>query len=169
MIIKKIILFLILFPNILYAGSMKMIGEEGKLNEVDRIIEIKMYDNYYVPSEIKIKKNETIKFVVVNNGYLVHEFNIATKEMHVKHQPEMIKMMEHGILLGNKIDKDKMKEMAKKDHSMAHSHSNSVLLEPGQTGNLIWKFNTDTKLEAACNVPGHYESGMISKIEKISL
>ena len=36
-----------------------MIGEEGKMNEVDRIIEIKMYDNYYIPTEIKIKKNET--------------------------------------------------------------------------------------------------------------
>ena len=166
---KKFLLFLILFPNILYAGSMKMIGEEGKPNEVDRIIEIKMYDNYYIPSEIKIKKNETIKFIVKNNGDLVHEFNIATKDMHIKHQPEMIKMMEHGILLGNKIDKEKMKEMAKEDHSMTHSHSNSVLLEPGQTGDLIWKFNTDTKIEAACNVPGHYESGMISKIEKISL
>ena len=164
MMMKKFLLFLILFPNILYAGSMKTIGEEGKVNEVDRIIEIKMYDNYYIPTETKIKKNETIKFVVKNFGDLVHEFNIATKEMHIKHQPEMIKMMEHGILLGNKIDQKKMKEMAKKDHSMAHSHSNSVLLEPGQTGKLIWKFNTDTKIEAACNVPGHYESGMIAKI-----
>ena len=53
---KKILLFLILFPNILYAGSMKMIGEKGKLNEVNRTIEIYMYDNYYIPSEIKIKK-----------------------------------------------------------------------------------------------------------------
>ena len=53
---KTFILFLILFPNILYAGSMKMIGEEGKLNEVDRIIEVKMNDNYYIPTEIKIKK-----------------------------------------------------------------------------------------------------------------
>ena len=165
MIIKKIILFLILFPNILFAGSMKMIGEEGKLNEVDRIIEIKMYDNYYIPSEIKIKKNETIKFVVINNGYLVHEFNIATKEMHVKHQPEMIKMMEHGILLGNKIDQEKMKEMAKKDHSMAHSHSNSVLLEPNEIGEIIWKFSTNAILEAACNVPGHYEIGMVADIK----
>ena len=161
----KFILFLILFPNILYAGSMKMIGEEGKLNEVDRIIKIKMYDNYYIPTEIKIKKNETIKFVVKNFGDLVHEFNIATKEMHIKHQPEMIKMMEHGILLGNKIDKEKMKEMAKKDHSMAHSHSNSVLLEPNEIGEIIWKFSTTANLEAACNVPGHYEIGMVANIK----
>ena len=39
----------------------------------------------------------------------------------------------------------------------------------GHIVDLIWKFNTDTKIEAACNVPGHYESGMISKIEKINL
>ena len=38
-----------------------------------------MYDNYYEPSNIKIKKDETIKFVVENVGELVHEFNIATK------------------------------------------------------------------------------------------
>ena len=37
--------------NILYAGSMKMIGEKGKLNEVNRIIEIYMYDNYYIPQK----------------------------------------------------------------------------------------------------------------------
>ena len=161
---KKLLFSLIFFPQICYAGSTKMIGQKGLASEVDRVIQIQMYDNYYIPTEIKIKKNETIKFVVKNFGDLVHEFNIATKEMHIKHQPEMIKMMEHGILLGNKIDKEKMKEMAKKDHSMAHSHSNSVLLEPGQTGKLIWKFNTGTKIEAACNVPGHYESGMIAKI-----
>ena len=85
--------------------------------------------------------------------------------MHIKHQPEMTKMMEHGILLSDRIDKIKMKEMAKKDHSMAHSHSNSVLLETNKIGEIIWKFNTDTKLEVACNVPGHYEVGMVADIK----
>ena len=47
---------------------------------------------------------------------------------------------------------------------MGHSHSNSILLEPGKKGELIWKFNTDLLLEAACNIPGHYESGMVAKI-----
>ena len=146
---------------------MKMVGEKGKLSEVTRTIEIIMYDNYYEPKEIKIKKGETIKFIVHNYGELVHEFNIATKEMHIKHQPEMMKMVENEILLADRIDKKKMKEMAKKDHSMGHSHSNSVLLEPNQKAELIWKFNVNTNLEAACNVPGHYESGMIAKINKL--
>ena len=144
-----------------------MIGEKGKANEVDRVIEVKMYDNFYEPSEFKIKKNETIKFIVHNYGELVHEFNIATKKMHLKHQPEMMKMAENGILLADKIDKKKMKELSKEDHSMSHSHANSVLLEPNKSAEIIWKFNTDADLEAACNVPGHYETGMIAKINNI--
>ena len=144
---------------------MSMIGEKGKLSEVNRVIEIKMYDNFYEPNEIKVKKGETIKFKVYNFGEFVHEFNIATKEMHLKHQPEMMKLVENEILLANKIDKKKMKEMAKEDHSMGHSHSNSVLLEPNEDGEIIWKFNTEAILEAACNIPGHYETGMIAKIK----
>ena len=164
---KKILILLLLLPNIALAGSMKMIGEPGQLNEVDRTIEIKMFDNYYEPNQIDIKKGETVKFVVKNMGELVHEFNIATKEMHIKHQPEMLKMVAMEILLGDRIDMKKMKEAAKSDHSMAHSHSNSVLLEPNKIGELIWKFTTDTSLEAACNVPGHYQSGMVAKITKL--
>ena len=162
---KKFILLFILIPNISLAASMSMIGEKGKLSEVTRVIEIKMYDNFYEPSEIKIKKGETIKFKVYNFGELVHEFNIATKKMHLKHQPEMTKLVENEILLADKIDKKKMKEMAKKDHSMSHSHANSVLLEPNEDGEIIWKFNTEAKLEAACNIPGHYETGMIAQIK----
>ena len=162
---KKLILIFFIIPNILFASSMKMIGEKGKLSEVNRTIEIKMYDNYFEPSKIIVKKGETIKFIVSNYGELVHEFNIATKEMHFKHQPEMMKMVENQILLADKIDKKKMKELAKKDHSMAHSHSNSVLLEPNQSAELIWKFSSDKNLEAACNVPGHYEVGMVANIK----
>ena len=164
---KKLILIFFIISNVLFASSMKMIGEKGKLSEVNRTIEIKMYDNYFEPNAIIIKKGETIKFIVSNYGELVHEFNIATKEMHIKHQPEMMKMVENQILLADKIDKKKMKELAKKDHSMAHSHSNSVLLEPNQSAELIWKFSADTNLEAACNVPGHYQVGMIAKINKL--
>ena len=164
---KKLILIFFIIPNFVFASSMKMIGEKGNLSEVNRTIEIKMYDNYYEPKEIKIKKGETIKFIVYNYGKLVHEFNIATKEMHLKHQPEMMKMVEKEILLGDRIDIKKMKKLAKTDHSMSHSHSNSVLLEPGKSAELIWKFNTDADLEAACNVPGHYDSGMIAKINKL--
>ena len=102
-----------------------------------------------------------------NKGELVHEFNIATKAMHFKHQPEMMMMVDHGILLADKIDKKKMMEISKKSPSMAHKHSNSILLSPGESGELIWKFSNSVDIEAACNVPGHYDVGMIAKIDRL--
>ena len=162
---KKLILFFIFIPNILFGGSMKTIGVEGQKEKIDRVIKVLMYDNYYQPNKFKIKKNETIKFIIENKGQLVHEFNIATKEMHLKHQPEMMMMVEKEILLADKIDKNKMQEMSKKNPAMAHSHSNSVLLSPGEKTELIWKFSNTVEIEAACNVPGHYDVGMIAKID----
>ena len=116
-----------------------MIGEKGDPTEVSKVIIVKMYDNYYEPSKFEIKKNQTIKFIVYNYGKFVHEFNIATRQMHLKHQSEMMKMVENEILLVDRIDKEKMKKLS----------------------------NTEAELEAACNVPGHFEAGMIAKINKI--
>jgi len=164
--IRLTTIFFILIPSICFASSMKMIGEKGDINDVTKVITVKMFDNYYDPNQITVKKGETVKFIVKNMGELVHELNIATKEMHIQHQPEMAKMVEHEILLADRIDRNKMREMAKMDHAMAHKHANSVLLEPNDTGEIIWKFSTSAKLEIACNVPGHYEAGMIAKIIK---
>ena len=166
MFIKKIFLIITLFffSTSSYSASMNMIGEKVDPTKIDRTIEIEMYDNYYYPTQIDVKKGETIKFVVKNLGELVHEYNIGTKEMHIKHQPEMAKLVEHEILLADKIDHEKMKKMSKMDHSLGHSHANSVLLEPNETGEIIWRFSKDISLEMACNMPGHYETGMVGKI-----
>ena len=159
------ILFTILFLNSLaYADKNMKIGSKGDETDVTRVIKVVMYDNYYEPSSFQIKEGETVKFEVENAGMLVHEFNIANKMMHMKHQPEMIKMVENGILLAFSIDEEKMKKMAKMDKSMGHSHSNSVLLEPKQKGDIIWKFDDAVNIEVACNVPGHYQAGMIAKV-----
>ena len=157
-------LIIFLFSTFSYSASMSMIGEKGDPNKIDRTVNIKMYDNYYEPNLVKIKKGETIKFIVENLGEMVHEYNIGTKEMHIKHQPEMQKLVDHEILLVDKIDRVKMKKMSKMDHSLGHSHSNSIMLEPKTSGEIIWKFSKDVKLEMACNIPGHYESGMFGKL-----
>ena len=161
----KILLITLLFITFAYADKNMKIGTKGKESEVSRTIKVVMYDNYYEPSSFQIKSGETIKFEVENAGMLVHEFNIANKMMHMKHQPEMMKMVENEILLADSIDKEKMKKMAKMDKAMAHSHSNSVLLEPKQKGEIIWKFDNAVNIEVACNVPGHYQVGMIAKVD----
>jgi uncharacterized cupredoxin-like copper-binding protein len=161
----KIIFILLLINSLAYADRDMKIGSKGNLNDVNRVVKVVMYDNYYEPSSFKIKAGETIKFELVNAGELVHEFNIANKMMHMKHQPEMEKMVEKKILFADSIDKKKMKKMAKIDKSMGHSHSNSVLLEPKQKGDIIWKFDNAVNIEIACNVPGHYQVGMIAKVD----
>ena len=165
MIKKFLIITFLLISSKSYADKNMMIGSLGEPEEVNRIIKVIMYDNYYEPSSFSIKSGETIKFEVVNAGELVHEFNIANAMMHKKHQPEMEKMVENEILLADSIDKDKMKKMAKMDKSMGHSHSNSVLLEPSEKGDIVWKFENAMNIEIACNVPGHYQVGMIAKVD----
>ena len=160
----KIIFVLLLINSFAYADKNMKIGSKGNANDVSRVIKVIMYDNYYEPSSFQINAGETIKFEDENAGELVHEFNIANKMMHIKHQPEMEKMVENEILFADSIDKDKMKKMAKMDKSMGHSHSNSVLLEPKQKGDIIWKFVNAINIEVACNVPGHYQAGMIAKV-----
>jgi len=166
-IIKNFVLIIIslfFLQSQLLSAPMKIIGIKGKASDVSKTIKVDMYDNYYKPKIINVKKGETVRFVVENKGVLVHEFNIATMMMHKKHGPEMLDMMKMGILLPNKINKEKMKQMAKINPKMAHSHSNSVLLEPKQKAELIWKFTSNAELFGGCNVPGHLEAGMISKI-----
>ncbi len=164
--LKKFFFLLIMsfFSTASFSASMNMIGEKGDPNKVDRTVKIKMYDNYYEPNLIIVKKGETIRFIVENLGELVHEYNIGTKEMHVEHKQEMQKLVDHEIILADKIDKIKMKKMSKMDHSFGHSHANSVMLEPKEKGEIIWKFSKDINLEMACNVPGHYETGMVGKL-----
>ena len=162
--IIKILFVLLFFNSFAYADKNMKIGSKGNENDISRVIKVIMYDNYYKPSSFQINAGETIKFEVENAGELVHEFNIANKMMHMKHQPEMEKMVENEILFADSIDKDKMKKMAKMDKSMGHSHSNSVLLEPKQKGDIIWKFDNAVNIEVACNVPGHYQAGMIAKV-----
>ena len=150
-IITLFILVLYCLPS--FADKNMKIGSKGKESDVNRIIKVKMYDNYYEPSSFQIKAGETIKFEVENVGELVHEFNIANKMMHMKHQPEMEKMVENEILLADSIDKEKMKKMAKMDKAMGQSHSNSVLLAPKEKEDIIWKFDNAVNIEIACNVP----------------
>jgi len=162
--IVKLLFILMCFNSLAYADKNMKIGSKGNENDISRVIKVIMYDNYYEPSSFQINAGETIKFEVENAGELVHEFNIANKMMHINHQPEMEKMVDNEILFADSIDKNKMKKMAKIDKSMGHSHSNSVLLEPKQKGNIIWRFDNAVNIEVACNVPGHYQAGMIAKV-----
>ena len=146
-------------------GAKADTGKPGDAAKASRTIEVTMFDNYYEPESLSIKEGETVRFIIHNKGALVHEFNIATAEMHVAHQPEMLMMAQHGVLTGDRIDHHAAKAMQGSMGRGMHEESNSVLLEPGKSGEIVWTFPQHTKLQFACNVPGHYEAGMQGDIK----
>jgi uncharacterized cupredoxin-like copper-binding protein len=139
-------------------------GEPGNAAQADRTIAVTMRDNFYEPEQIEVKAGETIRFVITNAGEFLHEFNIGTAAMHAAHQKEMATMMEHGMITPTGIDHQKMKMDHGGGHMMKHDDANAVLVQPGKSAEVVWKFTEAAELEFACNIPGHYEAGMMGHI-----
>ena len=143
------------------------IGQPGDGQAVDRTIEVRMGDIFFEPKAMEIKAGETVRFVLLNEGALLHEFNLGKAASHAAHQKEMAAMFQNGTLSPTAAH-----DMSKMDHAlggmkmvgMEHDDPNSVLVEPGAREELIWTFSDATDLEFACNVPGHYQSGMVGKV-----
>lgn len=146
------------------SGQAASSGEPGIAAQAERTISVEMFDNYYEPEAIEVKLGETVRFVVENKGSLVHEFNIGTPAMHEAHQKEMMMMVEHGAIQGGKLDREMMAMDMGNGHSMKHEDPNSLLLEPGQRQEVVWKFADKGNVEFACNVPGHYQAGMYGDV-----
>lgn len=137
------------------------IGAAAPAAAATRTVEIALVDTAYSPATVTVEGGETVRFLVTNRGTLVHEFNIGTPAMHAAHRTEMMEMVNDGLLEADRIRHDRMAA----GHGMAHADPNSVLLEPGQSGEVVWTFPQSATLESgtleiACNVPGHYEAGM---------
>lgn len=137
------------------------IGEPGDAAQVDRSITIEMDEMKFSPETVEVEPGETIRFEVVNVGRAVHEFNIGTNETWNGHRGEMQKMMREGMMTMRSINHDQMMETG-----MMHDDANSVLLEPGDTGEVIWTFPEGAEIGFACNVPGHREAGMVGNFRR---
>jgi uncharacterized cupredoxin-like copper-binding protein len=145
------------------------LGEPAKASAATRTIEVTLGDNYYEPEHLQVKAGETVRFVLTNQGQLLHEFNIGTAAMHAEHQEQMATMVDHGMLTADGVNHEMMdmdhSGMGETGHDMKHDDPNSVLVEPGQTKELVWRFPKAADLDFACNMPGHYEAGMVGDIE----
>ena len=123
----------------------KAYGAPGDPKKPARIIQIVFREDdgkmLFMPDKLKFKKGEQVRFQLRNNGAIDHEFVVGTVEENLKHMKDM-----------------------EKNPDMEHDDPNSVLVEPGAREELIWTFSDATDLEFACNVPGHYQSGMVGKV-----
>lgn len=117
-------------------------GIAGDAKDVKRTIAASMTDAMrFSPDKIDVKQNETLRFVLKNNGKLMHEFVIGTKKDLDEHAALMLKFpnMEHD------------------EPYMAH-------VPPGKTGEIVWKFNQTGNFQFACLIAGHYQGGMVGSI-----
>lgn len=123
-------------------GHAVALGQPGNLAKATRTVEIRMSDAMrFTPASIKVKKGETIRFVVKNEGRLKHEMVLGS----------LAELKEHA------------KTMAKFPE-MEHDDPNAISVEPGMTGELVWRFTKAGSFDFACLVPGHFEAGMQGKI-----
>ena len=95
----------------------------------------------FTPSSIKVKRGETIKFVLTNTGQMKHEMVLGTIK----------ELKEHAALMLKFPD-------------MEHADPNMVTVEPGKTGELVWRFTKAGTFDFACLQPGHFEAGMVGKV-----
>ena len=114
------------------------VGKPGIAARVGRTINVTMTDNMrFSPSSIQVRRGETVRFVVKNEGQLKHELSLGSQK----------ELLEHL-------------EMMKKFPTMEHDEPSNVTLIPGKQGEIVWQFTKAGTVSFACLLPGHYEAGM---------
>ena len=132
-----------LFPAVLMsAGTHNHSHDDSKFSvgEPDRIILVSMQDTMrfiFEPDLNTLKQGEVIEFVVRNDGSIRHEFTIGNAEDQVIHAEMMLIMPD-----------------------MIHNDPNTISLDTGESGSLLWRFLGDDTVVFACNQLGHFEAGM---------
>ena len=94
-----------------------------------------------MPGDIVVKRGETVRFAVHNDGKVMHEMVIGT----------MKELQEHA-------------EMMRKFPNMEHDEPYMAHVPPGKKGDIVWQFTQAGEFHYACLIPGHMEAGMIAKI-----
>lgn len=118
-------------------------GQAGDAAQVTRTVRIEMTDAMrFTPAELDVKPGETVRFVLHNDGQILHE-----------------------MVLGDAAALRQHAAMMLKDPGMAHGDPSMVHVPPGATGELVWRFTKTGSFEFACLQPGHFEAGMVGRIE----
>ncbi|WP_454255547.1 cupredoxin domain-containing protein [Pseudomonas sp. Marseille-Q8238] len=175
MSLRLLPLFAALLATPVLADPAASFGHPAKADAAARTVQITLGEMFYEPAELQVKAGETVRFVLHNQGSLLHEFSLDSAAQHIEHQKRMQMMQDMGMLTPtglnhdmSQMDHSKMgRDMAGMDHAamMKHDDANSVLIEPGQRAELVWTFAEATTLEFACNIPGHYQAGMVGTLK----
>lgn len=117
-------------------------GEPADPGEADRIVEITASDDLrFTPGEISVAAGEIVTFRVTNEGAIVHDFTVGDEETQNEHEAQMTEMP-----------------------GMGHEEPNLLTLDPGETGELTWRFTSPGTVLLGCHQPGHYAGGMVATV-----
>lgn len=121
-------------------------GIAGDAKAAKRTIEISMTDNMrFSPDRIEVQQGETIKFVVKNSGKVMHEMVIGTKK----------ELDEHAAMMA-------------KHPGMEHDEPYMAHVASGKSSEMVWTFNRAGEFDFACLIAGHYQAGMVGKINVVA-
>ena len=116
-------------------------GIAGDRSDVSRTFEIRMLDEMrFMPDRIDVRQGDTVRLVLANSGQLPHELVIGTRSELERHAKMM---MASG---------------------MEHDEPSAAHVQPGYSGEIVWKFNRAGRFDFACLVAGHYQAGMSGTI-----
>ena len=122
-------------------------GRPADPADADRTVEVIARDTMtFEPDSVQVKPGETVRFVVRNVGQLQHSFTLATPAAQRQHEQEMQGM-----------PADEMAGHMRDD-------PNGIVVQPGATGSLVWRFAGGGPVQFACHIPGHYPAGMKGRI-----
>ena len=117
-------------------------GRAADPRKAQRTIRVEMSDQMrFSPSEITVKRGESVRFVPVNKGRVLHEMVLGT----------MDELKEHAALM-------------RKFPNMEHDEPNMVNVPPGKSGEMGWRFTKPGTFYYGCLQPGHFEAGMVGKV-----
>lgn len=142
-------------------GESESVGDTA---DEPRTVEVSMTDMAYAPASLDVEVGETIRFVFRNDGAVRHEAVVGDQQQQEAHHAEMAEMT------GSHDDMDMgtgdmgTGDMESMDHAgMDELHG--VVVEPGQTAELVHTFDTAGTLMIGCHEPGHWEAGMKMTID----
>ena len=117
-------------------------GQTGDRKKISRTVEIDMSDKMrFTPSELTVKRGETVRFVAKNSGKQMHEMVLGS----------MTELKEHAGLM-------------KKHPGMEHDEPYMAHVQPGKKAEIVWQFTKAGEFHFGCLVPGHFEAGMVGRI-----
>lgn len=117
-------------------------GIPGDAAKATRTVEIRMNDQMrFVPNKLEVKEGETVRFVLHNDGQVLHEFVLGDKARLDEHAAQMLKQP-----------------------TMAHAGMDMLHVQPGKQGEVTWTFNRAGDFDFGCLIVGHYQAGMVGQV-----